>query len=267
VHDWRIDGWQPRQARVLLAAQFKSGKSVLVHNYLRSLVDGTAFLGTAAVTPIAGTAILLDVEMSERQSDAWLRCQGIEHDDRVIIYSLRNAARSFNLLDERIRHEWATRLRDQGAEALVLDCVRPVLDALGLDEHRDAGLFLVAFDQLLREAEIPESLAVHHMGHGNERARGDSRLRDWPDVEWKMVRKDEDPSSMRFIAAYGRDVDVSESALTYDPQTRHLTLAGGSRAVLKRREALEKEDRRLAPDDGRPLGTPGQRAPERDRPA
>ena len=29
-------------------------------------------------------------------------------------------------------------------------------------------------------------------------ARRDSRLRDWPDVEWRMMRRDDDPASARF---------------------------------------------------------------------
>jgi hypothetical protein len=73
------------------------------------------------------------------------------------------------------------------------------------------------------------------MGHSGERARGASRLRDWPDVEWRLVREktengDVDPAAPRYFSAYGRDVDVPESRLVFDPATRHLTLEGGSRA-------------------------------------
>jgi len=80
---------------------------------------------------------------------------------------------------------------------------------------------------------------IHHMGHTGERSRGDSRLRDWPDVEWRLVRQDDDPASPRFISAYGRDVEIRESRLEYDPQTRHLTIAGGSRKDITTDEALE----------------------------
>jgi hypothetical protein len=68
----------------------------------------------------------------------------------------------------------------------------------------------VAIDELLLEAGIDEALVVHHMGHSGERARGDSRLRDWPDVEWRLMRQDDDPASPRFLTAYGRDIDVPE---------------------------------------------------------
>jgi hypothetical protein len=65
--------------------------------------------------------------------------------------------------------------------------------ALGLDEHREAGRFLVALDTLLADAGIPDAAVIHHMGHVTERSRGDSRIRDWP--EWRLVREDDEPSS------------------------------------------------------------------------
>ena len=46
-------------------------------------------------------------------------------------------------------------------------------------------------------------------------------------------------TSPRFLSAYGRDVDVPESQLAYDPQTRRLTLVGGSRQDAKVKAALD----------------------------
>src|SRR5262245_26622617 len=37
---WRIEGWLPVDARVMLSAQYKAGKTTLVTNLIRSLVDG-----------------------------------------------------------------------------------------------------------------------------------------------------------------------------------------------------------------------------------
>jgi len=71
------------------------------------------------------------------------------------------------------------------------------------------------------------------MGHDAERSRGASRLRDWPDAEWQLVRQDDNPSSPRYLSAFGRDVDVPESRLDYDPECRWLALAGGSRAEAR----------------------------------
>ena len=235
---WRITGWQSADSRVILAAQFKAGKTTARDNLVRSLVDGDAWLGTAAVTPITGTVAVLDTEMSRPQMKRWLRDQRIVHDDRVLIVPLRGRCATLDLLDAPTRTRWADWLRARHVTYLILDSLRPVLDALGLDESHDCGRFLVPLDTLLAEAGITECLVVHHMGHLAERSRGDSRLRDWPDAEWRLVRQDDEPASARYISAYGRDVDVPESQLTYSRATRHLTIAGGTRRDAKAREAL-----------------------------
>lgn len=235
---WRIDDWLPVDCRTVLAAQFKAGKTTLAGNLVRSLVDGDLFLEQHKVNPIAGSLALFDIEMSGRQLDEWLRDQRITNDDRVVVFPMRGSAGSLNLLDPTTRSWWARTLRSHGCSYVLFDCLRPVLDALGLDEHREAGRLLTALDALLREADIAEATVVHHMGHTGERSRGDSRLRDWPDVEWRLVRQDDDPSSARFLSAYGRDVDMPESLLQYDRGTRHLRVVGGSRHEATAREAL-----------------------------
>lgn len=237
--EFRIADWQPLDSRVVFAAPFKAGKTTVVGNLVRSLADGDAFLGRYAVTPIDGTIALLDFEMSGTQLDAWLRAQRIRHDDRVLVIPMRGLTASFNILDPDVRATWVARLRQHQVAYLVVDCLRPVLDALGLDEHRDAGRFLVALDALLIDAGIKECLVVHHMGHIAERSRGDSRLRDWPDVERSLFRKDPHvDASPRYIKAYGRDVDVPEGRLVYEPATRALTITTGSRKDAKASDAL-----------------------------
>ena len=76
------------------------------------------------------------------------------------------------------------------------------------------------------------------MGHANERARGDSRLQDWPDVIWRLVREDDDPASPRYFTAYGRDVSVAEGRLSFDPVTRRMSYTAGSRHTVKVDEAV-----------------------------
>ena len=79
------------------------------------------------------------------------------------------------------------------------------MDALALDENREAGTFLSAFGQLLYEAEIDNSLLIHHMGHNGDRARGDSRITDWPDATWKLMIANQ--ARHRSLSAIGRDVE------------------------------------------------------------
>jgi AAA domain len=227
---YRIDGLLPVDGRVMLSAQYKAGKTTIRDNLVRCLVDGDPFLGAHPVASPEGRVGVLDLEMPREMIKRWLRDQSIREQARVAVAFLRGRVGSFDVLDPVVRREWAALLRDREVSVLIIDCLRPVLDALGLDENTDAGRVLVAFDQLAEQAGARELIVVHHMGHTGERSRGSSRLRDWPDVEWFLVRKDsDDPASARFFSAYGRDVDVRETGLDYDPSSRHLTLAGGSR--------------------------------------
>lgn len=231
---YRVDGLWPIGGRVVLAAQFKAGKTTLRDNLVRALADKERFLDRFEVDPPDGRVVIIDNELDARMLRRWLRDQGIVNTDRVAVLPLRGKVGSFDLLDSATRARWATKLRQVDARVIVFDCLRPVLDALGLDESKEAGRFLVSFDALLDEAGASEAVLVHHMGHQGERSRGDSRLVDWPDVTWRLVReRGEDgevqPDARRYFSAYGRDVDVPEGLLTFDRDRRRLVLAGGTR--------------------------------------
>jgi hypothetical protein len=236
---FRIAKVAPINARILAAAQQKAGKSTLRDNLARSLADREQFLGRFDVNVAASALVLIDNELSDDMVQDWLRAQNIRNTAAVAdVITLRGNVSAFNILDDHCRDTWARRFHDLGCDYLVLDCLRPCLDALGLSEDKDAGRFLVAFDQLLHDAGISDAMVVHHMGHVGERARGDSRLLDWPDAIWRLVRETDEPTSARFFSAYGRDVDVPEGRLSFDPATRHLTYADGSRSDARTEDAL-----------------------------
>ena len=225
---YRIDGLWPRGGRLVLAAQAKAGKTTLIGNVMRSILDGDLFLGRFQTEPVQGV-VLLDFEMDDDTIRHWLRDQQIQNVAGATVMPLRGKASSFDILDPQTRSEWAKRL--SGNDVILADCLRPILDALGLSEDKDAGRFLTAFDELLSEAGVSEALMVHHMGHTGERGRGDSRIIGWPDATWKMLRENpEDDRSARFFSAYGRGVNFAEDQLHYNPARRRLTLTGdGSR--------------------------------------
>ncbi|WP_240619060.1 AAA family ATPase [Mycobacterium intracellulare] len=238
---WRIDQVAPIEARIIASAQYKAGKTTMRDNAVRSLVDREPFLGRFTITQPAGALVLIDNELSEHTVQDWLDRQNIRNAEAVVdVVTLRGKLASFNLFDDDCRAVWAKRFRDLGCDYLILDCLRPILDAFGLDENRDAGRFLVQFDAMLEAAGIRDAMLVHHMGHQGERSRGDSRLQDWPDATWRLVREDpDDPASERFFSAYGRDVDVKEGRLTFSETTRHLTYVDGSRGDTKTEAALQ----------------------------
>lgn len=224
---YRIHGLLPAGGRVILAAQYKAGKSSMIGNLIKSLADATDFLDRFPVEPTTRISII-DNELDPRTLRRWLRDQQIQNTDSINVLSLRGAVSTFDILDPETRAQWATKIA--GSDIVILDCLRPVLDALGLSEDKDAGRFLVAFDALLEEAGATEAVIVHHMGHTGSRSRGDSRILDWPDATWTLKREDpEDPNSTRFFEALGRDVKVNEAQLGWDEPSRHLSIVGGSR--------------------------------------
>lgn len=233
---YRVDKLWPTGGRVLLSAQWKAGKTTLTGNLIRALADGVPFLEQFDVRQ-ADRIVLIDNELDDRTLQRWLADQDVANTTAVHLLPLRGRVSTFDIFDLETRTEWAKELA--GADVIVLDCLRPIFDAFGLDENHEAGKFLVAFDTLLADVGQTDAVVVHHMGHGPERSRGDSRLMDWPDALWKLVRdKDEDdegmddPSGSRYFSAFGRDVDYPQSELLYDAETRHLTL--GSNALSRR---------------------------------
>lgn len=255
--EYAVDKLLPVGGRAILAAQYKAGKTTFVANLLRALADGGSFLGQFGCGQPRRVA-LIDDELDERLLRRWLREQGIRNTDQVDVYPLKGRVATFNLLDDRIRAAWADRLT--GVDFVILDCLRPVLDGAGLDENHDVGQFLNAFDALNADAGVDEQVVVHHMGHGAQRSRGDSRILDWPDATWKITRQDvDDPASPRFFSAFGRDVNVAEGLLGFDETSKRLTFTGASRAGAKAWQIMPDLIRVLAgsidPMSGRAIET------------
>jgi len=97
-----------------------------------------------------------------------MRRTPISQSRAVRLVALRGSVSTFDLLDDETRAQWADDIK--GADVAVLDCLRPILDALGLDENREAGR-LPRSTRCSRRAGVRDALLVRHMGHSGERAR------------------------------------------------------------------------------------------------
>lgn len=215
--------------RVILAAAKKTGKTTMMINFVRSIVDGTPFLGRYEVTPLeeGESVVVFDLEMSVMQLRTWLKDAGVRNADRVHAVPLRGQLAAFRIMDDKIRDHWAEQLRAVNAKVGIIDPFNPVLSAHNADENSNSEVsrVLAAFDQLAMDGGLSELMITHHMGHNGERSRGASKIGDWPDAEWKMAWGD-NPEGGRsvFFSAFGRDVFAPEAMLFFEPKDRRLTI-------------------------------------------
>lgn len=226
----RVDGLIGWEASTLLVAQRKVGKTTMVLNLARSLLTGEPFLGSHNVRKLSSRSRvgLLNFEVSGGQLARWARDAGVPL-DRLYLVNLRGRRNPLEHPDERER--LAQMLRAQRVETLIVD---PFGRAYAGASQNDAGevyAWLVKLDEFARaDVGARDLVLTAHAGWDGERSRGSSALEDWADSIVTLTR---DPNTgERFIRATGRDVDLDEDRLDYDPETRTLTLAGvGGRKV------------------------------------
>jgi hypothetical protein len=234
IRDLHVTG-----GNTVLQAQFKTGKTTLLLNLLRALLDDCLFLGEKHVWR-DGPVAYWNYELSPRQFRKWLRDMKIKHTDEAHIWNLRG--HRLPLTVSYIQEEAVEWLRSRGVKVLVID---PFMRAYGGNENDNTEMnrWLDTLDVVKEQAGVVDLFMAHHMGRaefeeGGERGRGASRLDDWLDHRWMLTR---DKEGSRYFRADGRDVDFLERQLGYDAGTHTLYLEGGSRAQV-RVERLLQED-------------------------
>jgi AAA domain len=230
----------PKGGHILIVAQQKAGKTTLRNNLAKSLCDGYDFLNRFQIFRPEGRIVILDLELPENMLRRWMRDCGIRNQQQLVVVPMRGKAASLNLGLSEVRAKWAQKLKELEASCVLLDCLRPVLDALNMSEDKDASKFLGHFDALLVEAGVPDAAVIHHAGHGSDRARGDSGILGWSDATWGLSLEDpQDQASPRYFKAYGRiDRDIPDAKLDYDPLTRKLAWVGGTKTDAKAKAAM-----------------------------
>lgn len=277
---YRVDGLWPAEGRTLLVAAAKAGKTtILSRNLLGCLTAGGDFLGQFEVQPVAGTVVYLNLEVGEQTLRAWMRKAGIGNPDKLIVVNLRGRVGSLNLSSAHGRARFADFLAAHGAEVVVADPLAPLLAAHDLveDSNSDVAKFFEWWGASLAEAGVRDDLIAHHAGHAGQRSRGASRLLDEPDAVWTITKaqaqvEDDDilaGNDRRFLTCYGRNVELPESALDFDPATGLVSILDGSGSELRKRDkdaayerAVVEVIRAKVADGGMP---PSKRAIVKDR--
>ena len=229
---WLVQGLIHHGGSVLLAAQYKAGKSTLMLNLVKSLTTGTDFLGEFSV-PNALKVAYVDMELGYAMAWDWFNdIPGVDYKN-MVYFPRVGLGGQMNFKSETIRAKWARVLRTNQVDLLIVDPLSPVMSALGIDENSAETVrpLLDSFDQLKVEANLQGVVVTHHTGHQNTgRARGSTAFNDWPTSIMSVTKQGEDEQSERAFRAFGRDVAVPTTSLMFDKPTRTLKL---SSAVYK----------------------------------
>lgn len=264
--DWIVAGMWPANGRINLVAAPKAGKTTMLLNLVRSLVDGHPFLGAFDVhppQPTSGDAPLVtifDTEMTGAQLRRWYRAIGVRNAAKVRVVRLRGQASRLNFLDAKERRKLVEKYA--GSAVYVLDPVAPVLTTLGLEENSNSDVqkFLTQWDEFVHDLGGSTSAIVHHAGHAGDRARGASAFLGSGDAVWTLTVGDSEAGEtpIRYLRTEGRfdDGGLPETALNWDPATHLLTL-GQSRAEQVAEDALGAVLDVLQKADGEPMSQRG----------
>lgn len=233
---WTVDQLMPEGSNVVINAQFKAGKTTLLVNLIRSLADGKPFLGTFPMTAGEGAIAFWNYEVSTPMITRWLRRMNIEQLDRVAGLNLRGYGTP--LLAAPIV-DWAVEwLKSHEVRHWLADPWGRMIVGTDENSNSDVGRWLDILDTIKERAGVENLIIPAHTGRavqeiGSERARGATRLDDWADVRWLLSVGTGEDEGRRFLRAHGRDVDLGEGALTFDPPTGALTFGEGGRQVRK----------------------------------
>jgi hypothetical protein len=237
---YRVEALHTTGGNVLLVATYKAGKTILVLNLAKALVDGITFLGKYEVTPLDGKVAIWNYELTRAMWNRWARDLNIQNQERIVVEHLRGRGIT-PIWDPDFQERTVEWMLANEVQFWILDPTAVAWRGLmqGEGDNIGAATFLAAVDEVKQRASITEAVLTHHTGRveqkeDEERARGATRLEDWMDAGWYLTKERE----QRYLRAQGRDVEQEPLALNYNDETREVTVSG-----LTKQEAREDAGR------------------------
>lgn len=227
---WLWPGLVGARHRVVVAAMFKSGKTTLQVNLMRSYADEAPLFGIIPCLPLDGKLAFWNLEMDRADWLAYVRPMKVQSTGRVRTAHLRGKPVPF-MSSKEARAQAVRELT--GCSVWVIDTIGKVMDWHGIDanDNHGVGKLTDCIDQVMDEAGVSVLLASAHMPHAArgsrefERAIGAQKLSGWADSLINLLKDGHD----RYLSATGRQVSLAESRLELGGDGL-LTMAGGSRS-------------------------------------
>ncbi|MDQ7877305.1 AAA family ATPase [Microbacterium sp. QXD-8] len=233
---FRVEGLVLADGFTSVVAQRKTGKTTFNLNLADSFLTGRDFLGRFPVVPVSGNVAILNYEVSGYQLGMWAESVGLDR-KRLLLVNLRG--RRNPLVHEQDRAALADLLRSRDVESLFIDPFSRAFYGESQQDNTQVQAFLNDLDVFARsEVGARDVILNVHAGWNGSRSRGASALEDHPD-SIILLRKDgdeDDESGLRYMKALGRDVDVTEDQLHFDPESHRLSLTGLGGLAKRRKE-------------------------------
>ncbi len=189
--NWRIRSLVATGDNVSIVAREKAGKTTLMLNLVRALLEGGDFLASYEAKPLDGSLLFINYEMDKRRFRRWMRDLALSTAaaERLIVVHARG--KSLPLWNENVAAVWARWARSRGIQAVILDPAAHAWRGYVRDERDNTNMveFLALLDNWERSAGVEELYLPHHMAKGaqeldEETGRGAVALHGWADVNW-----------------------------------------------------------------------------------
>lgn len=241
----------PAKGIVTVNAQYKAGKTTVAINLAGDLASGAPFLGAYPVARRCVVA-LWNLEMDKARMQSWLFGLGLSRAARKRVHPKHLRGSGIDLMS-RAGRDWTVEwLRERSVDVWIID-PQSKLYRGAENDNSEYNAWWRTVEEIMGEADVQVCVIIHHAGHANgagdadalPRGRGASAMGGNPDAFW-TYRHGGDlgavPASgdtRRYLAAFGRDVDVPEFTLDYDPATHRLhAIEGAPTRAQDKREQL-----------------------------
>lgn len=223
---YRVEELWPSLGTVFVVAAYKAGKTTLLMNIIRCLIDGGLFLGRFKTTPVSRNVGYLNFEVNENQGKAWLKRLGIKKQERLFTWNLKGFGSPLSTALS--KEKFIQALIEKDIEVLIIDPFSGAFRKGSTNDNDEVKDFLLQVDEVVRKAGVQEVLMAVHAGNDPNKPRGATTLGDHPDALWNITKSD--AGKTRFFKAEGRDVFLAEEALALSPDKITLELTGQTRA-------------------------------------
>lgn len=240
---WLIEGMCSADATVVIAGQYKTGKTkLMIASLISSLVDGEPFLGVKPVHVPEGGAKVghWNLEMSGLDLiDKYMRPVGYKNPHNIKIANWRGY--SVNILTEPGKTDAVEWLK--GCDVWTVDSWTALCRMCGVDPNsgKEVGMLLGRIEEIKVEAGVRVCFFLAHTARASAESdkpgtRGASELDDHVDSRWMLTV---DKSDVRFIQSEGRDTQMSAISLDFNEETGRSTIGAVTRESAARDGAVQ----------------------------